>query len=118
MESKDLDSFLSRLKDELDRLKGMMGLGLELEVCWHPNESSDRHGEVKGNLIRIYDSDEEEAVRTLRHEFLDYVITSEIVSPLIRQINLQMKLIESMVYERKERIVDRFSGLMEEISGR
>jgi len=109
---------ISRLRAELERLRRMMGLGSELDLCWHPDESSDRHGEVKGNLIRIYNSDVEEALRTLRHEYLDHVITKEVIAPLIELINMQKKLIESMVYERKERIVERLSELMEEPSGR
>ena len=95
-----------------------MGLGSELEISWHPDESSDRHGKVRGNLIRIYDSDVEEALRTLRHEFIDHIITKEVIAPLIELINMQKKLIESMVYERKERIVEHFSELMDEPSGR
>jgi len=114
LQSNDLSTVLSQLKDELERLRGMMSLGSELELSWHPDEGSDRHGEVKGNLIRIYDSDREEALKTLRHEFIDHVITREVIAPLIELINMQKKLIESMVYERKERIVESFSEKMEE----
>ena len=100
-----------RLARELNRLKRVTGLGHHLEVMWRPDEASDRHGEVKGNLIFIYDLAEEDAVRTLKHEFLDYLITDEIIDPLVKQINLQKSLIESLVYERKERIIERFLSL-------
>jgi len=103
------------LDTELERIKRLTGLGHDLGLCWCPDEDSDRHGEVKGNLIMIYDSAEEEALRTLRHEFLDHLISREIIEPLVRQINMQKRLIESLVYERKEVIVERFVDLMEAI---
>jgi len=113
MQSNDLGTVLSRLEEELERLRGMMGLGSELELSWHPDEDSDRHGEVKENLIRIYDLDGEEALKTLRHEFIDHIITKEVITPLIELINMQKNLIESMIYERKERIVESFSEIMD-----
>lgn len=112
----EIRSVLLQLNEELDRLKGMICLGSELEVSWHPDEKSDIHGEVEGNLIRIYDSDGEEVIRTLRHEFIDHVITKELIDPFIKIINMQKRIIESMVYKSKERIVDYFSVLLEEIS--
>ena len=114
MQSNDPGSVLSQLEAELERLRSMMGLGSELELSWHPDENSDRHGEVKGNLIRIYDSNGKEALKTLRHEFLDHIITKEVIAPLVELINMQKRLIESMVYERKERIVESFLEKMEE----
>jgi len=38
-------------------------------------------GEVKGICILIYEVDEEKALETLKHEFLDYVI-SKTMEPL------------------------------------
>lgn len=116
MQSNDLGTVLSRLEEELERLRGMMGLGSQLELSWHPDEGSDRHGEVKGNTIKVYDSDGEEALKTLRHEFIDHIITQEVIKPLTEMINMQKKLIESMIYDRKERIVESFSEIMDETS--
>lgn len=68
---------------------------------------------MKGNVITIYDSAEEEARCTLRHEFLDHLISREIIEPLVRQINMQKMIIESLIYERKELIVERFVSLLD-----
>jgi len=102
-----------KLRSELGRLKSVTGLGHNLEVSWFPDEASDKHGEVKGDIFFIYDSDAATAIRTLKHEFLDYLITHEIIDPLVRQINSQKRLIESLVYERKEIIVERFIDLLD-----
>ncbi len=56
--------------------------------------------------------DLKKAVQTLRHEFIDYCITSVIVNPLIEIINLLIKSKEAEVYRQKEKIADLFSSLL------
>lgn len=102
----------ARLENELERLKRESGLGHDLGVRWIPNPNSDRHGEVKGGVIHIYDEDEERALLTLKHEFIDYHISKEIIEPLVKYINMQKCLIEDLVYSRKERLVKRILRLL------
>ena len=71
----------------------------------------------KGNSSKnigmfLYDEHEERALLTLKHEFIDYHITKEIVEPLIKYINMQKCLIEDLVYSRKERLVKRILRLL------
>jgi len=100
------------LHEELERLKGESGLGHKLRVRWVPNLNSDRHGEVKGDVIYIYDEREERALLTLKHEFIDYHINKEVIEPLIKYINMQKCLIEDLIYSRKERLVERILRLL------
>ena len=102
------------LEEELESLKKLTGMGSYLRLIWIPLEDSDRHGEVKGDAIMIYDKDYEVAVRTLRHEFFDCLITKEIVDPLVKYINLQKNLIDNLIYERKEVIVEKIVALLPE----
>jgi hypothetical protein len=67
---------------------------------------------VKGNVVYVYDEDEERALLTLKHEFIDYHINSDVVEPLIKYINMQKCLIEDLIYGRKERLVKRFLKLL------
>ncbi|RLI46747.1 hypothetical protein DRO69_02410 [Candidatus Bathyarchaeota archaeon] len=101
-----------KLKGELEKLKMNSGMGHELRVRWLPNPNLDRHGEVKGDVICIYDEHEERAILTLKHEFIDYHISKEIVKPLIKYINMQKCLIEDLIYSRKERLVKRILKLL------
>ncbi len=94
------------LEAELNRLKKITGVGKPLKFLWVPYEDSDKHGEVKGVNLIIYDVDEETALNTLRHEFFDYVISSEVVKPLIKIINVQKRIIDELIYERKEGLVE------------
>lgn len=102
----------SKLEGELERLKRESGLGHELRVRWVPNPDSDRHGEVKGDVIYVYDGREERALLTLKHEFIDYHISKEVVEPLIKYINMQKCLVEDLIYSRKERLVKRILRLL------
>jgi len=64
-------------------------------------------GEVKGDIIYIYVRDEDRAFKVLKHEFLDYILSREVVKPLVDYMNLQKNLIERLIYQRKEDFVER-----------
>lgn len=87
-------------------------MGAHLRLLWIPNEDSDRHGEVKGDAIIIYDKDEETAVETLRHEFVDKFYVKDVVEPLVKRINSQKNLIDELIYERKECIIKKIIDLL------
>ena len=110
--SKGVGRVEARLGEELGRLKVESGLGYELSVKWIPNSDSDRHGEVEGTVIYIYDDCEERALLTLKHEFIEYNITKEVIDPLIKYINVQKCMIEDLISSRKERLVKRFLKLL------
>jgi len=59
----------------------------------------------------VYESSEEKALETLKHELVDYVLTSKIVSPLVGLVNLLIKSKETEIYREKEKIVDLLSKL-------
>ncbi len=106
------NSVESKLEMELEKAKMVTGLGYDLKVVWAPNTASDKHGEVKAGVILIYDQDEENALQTLKHEFIHHHLNKGIVEPLIKHINLQKCLIEDLIYRRVEELVDRLSNLL------
>ena len=97
---------------ELRRLQSLMGLNSSLKVEWVPNRNRDAHGEVRGDVIYVYDEGLQEAVQTLKHEFIDYCITREVVTPLVDLVNALIKSREAEVYRRKEKLVELFSSLI------
>lgn len=100
------------LEEELCKLKRLVPLDEELNVCWKPLSQAKISGEVRGNTIYVYDENLEEAVSTVRHEFIDYLISTKLVNPLVSLINVLIKANERQIYENKERIVDVFSRLI------
>jgi len=102
-----------RLQKELESLKRKLGLGHELTVKWLPNRDKKLYGEVKENCIYVYAETEEEAIKTVRHEFFDYAI-SQVLQPYKEVANKLIQFINEEVYKRKEKLVEALSQLCEE----
>jgi len=100
-----------RLTAELEWLQRFSGLGLELKVVWKPGPDGALSGEVKNNLIYVYEVDEEKAVDTLRHEFLDYCVR-QAIQPYKEVTNRLIRMINEDAYRRKERIVETLVKLL------
>jgi hypothetical protein len=101
----------NRLSKELERLKRKLGLGYELIVEWLPGGKLEICGEVKENAILIYEVDEKKALETLKHEFLDYLV-SKCVEPYEKVANLLIKMVNDEGYARKERLVEVLKKLV------
>jgi hypothetical protein len=104
-------NFQKRLENELEKLKKRFKVGYELKVVWSPNNSGNLAGEVKGETIYIYDESEKEALKTLKHEFLDYAI-SKLIEPYKNVTNKLIMLINEDAYKRKERLVESLCRLI------
>ncbi|MHA1834106.1 MAG: hypothetical protein ACTSV7_08950 [Candidatus Baldrarchaeia archaeon] len=109
----------AKLKHELQRLQKKFGLGLELkDVKWMPNyvkhnvEGKQLSGEVLGNTVYIYEKDIGEALKTLKHEFFDYVFSHQIEKPYKEFINKLISLFEVEMYRRKEKLIGKLSELV------
>jgi uncharacterized protein Smg (DUF494 family) len=100
------DVTLRRLQTELARLKKSFQMGEELRLEWSPN-NGPKSGEVTGTTVRIYEEDEAKALETLRHEFIEYLLTRDLVAPYKRLINKLISLFEEEMYDRKEKLVER-----------
>ena len=100
-----------RLEAELEWLKRFFALGLDLQVVWKPSPDGALSGEVKNNLIYVFEVDEEKAVGTLRHEFLDYCL-SQAIEPYKEVTNRLICMINEDAYRRKERIVEALVKLL------
>jgi uncharacterized protein Smg (DUF494 family) len=105
------DDALRRLETELDHLKQKFQMGQELKLQWMPN-NGPRSGEVTRGSIRIYEEDEAIALDTLRHEFIEYLLTQDLVAPYKRLINKLISLFEEEMYDRKEKLVQKLQELV------
>ena len=101
-----------KLEKELERLKKKANYGYELKVVWLPSYDSKLSGEVKNGVIYIYESSEDEAIKTLRHEFIDYVV-SQAIELYKLVINKLIQLLNETAYERKEKVVETLVKLLD-----
>ena len=106
-------SIINRLNQELSKLKSKLLLGHELKLKWIPNNNEKLSGEVKDDVIYVYDENEKEALETLRHEFLDFAI-SKIIEPYKEVTNKLIMLINEEAYRRKEKLVENLARLIRE----
>jgi len=100
-----------KLESALERLKQTLNLGYELQVRWVPNGDGKLSGEVKDDCIYIYEENEDKALETLRHEFLDYAV-SNIIEPYKEVTNRLIALINDTAYKRKEELIKILTKLL------
>ena len=96
-------STLRRLERELDRLKARFGLAGNLKVVWKPEANSDIQGCVKGSTIYVFNDEEEKAISTLKHEFIEYVLTEEFLNP---------RIFQAKAHRRSDALVDIIASLI------
>ena len=109
-------SLEKQLNIELRNLKEKINQGHELErVIWLPGkkilnpEGKFLEGEVKGHVVYIYS--ENDPVLTLKHEFVDYLLSQD-KKPLM---DLVAKLLGHIVYgqyQNSEKLADALARLL------
>jgi len=93
-----------RLEEELERLKAKVALAGHLRVVWAPKLSSEElYGMVKGSTIYVFNVDEESALLTLKHEYVEYILTNEFLEP---------RIFEAKAHRRADALVDILASLI------
>jgi hypothetical protein len=101
------------LDEELEKLQEALNVGYNLKVRWIPKDESKLSGEVRGEIIYVYDPDEGKALETLKHELVDYCV-SQAIEPYRKITNRLIKMVNEEAYQRKERIVEALTRLIGE----
>ena len=101
-----------KLNAEFNRINSIMGLDLNLKILWKPRNDKEQLGEVCGSSIIIYEADEEETIKILRHEVIDYVVC-EAIKPYQDMTNILIKKINEDAYQKKEKMVNAITQLLE-----
>lgn len=98
------DDAFRKLEMEFVNLKKRFRSAQELKLEWIPNNGT-KSGEVIGGTVYVYERDETKALETLRHEFIDYIISTELETPYKRFINKLISCFEEDMYEKKEHLI-------------
>ena len=108
----EVNNFQIKLEKELEKLKKKVNYAHELKVIWLPNYDSKLSGEVKNGIIHIYEPNEDKAIETLKHEFVDYIVSQPI--ELYKSVtNKLIQLLNETAYERKEKVVETLVKLLD-----
>lgn len=100
------------LEDELETLKEKSGKGHRLRVELVPRQDSKLCGELRDNVIYVYELSEQDAIVTLRHEFIDFLV-SQAVESYRELANTLIRLKNRDAYEKKEEIVEGVRKLLD-----
>lgn len=74
-------------------------------------KDSDLDGEVKGNIILVYSQSLDVALKTLRHEFPDFLM-SKVIEPYKQVANSLITLVNKQAYSRKEKLIEKLTELL------
>jgi len=102
--------YYTKLHLELAKLHQISKIKKHFKVKWIPQEQSSIEGKVDGDTITIYSENMEDALDTLRHEFIDYLI-SQAIRPYIEIINVLLFVLSQDGYDKKEDIVEKLVQL-------
>src|SRR5208283_2805086 len=75
----------------------LIQLGINLVVVWNPDNSKSVHGEIKGNVIFLYDSEKDEAWSTFTHEVTEYKLQA-VTRPYRILINNLLLLFKTAIF--------------------
>jgi hypothetical protein len=62
-------------------------------------------------FVRYVRFDQAKALDTLRHEFIEYLLTRDLVAPYKRLINKLISLFEEEMYDRKKKLIEKLQEL-------
>jgi len=103
------------LEEELKRLVDKFGFGRELSIVWLPateglaemfGEKKELSGEVVGTKIVIYEHFLHRALRTLDHEFFEYILHKNLVRPYANLLEGMERAFQKTIYENKEAFIE------------
>ncbi|MDE1767147.1 MAG: hypothetical protein KGI27_12880 [Thaumarchaeota archaeon] len=100
------------LKEELVRLIKQSGDDNGLDVAWIPRIDSSKEGEVVGKTIFVYSQDPVQAIETLRHEFVDYLVCKA-MKPYQDMVNALLSVLSEKTYRKKEEVVESILKMLE-----
>ncbi len=93
------------LTAELARLQKITGCMYGFDLVWKPLAKSNIEGKVEENTITIHSENINDAIDTLQHEFIDYMI-SQSIHPYVALVNSLISIISRQAYKTKENTVE------------
>jgi hypothetical protein len=99
----------------IDQIQGILNsLNIPLKLKWTPNLDKPIHGEIKQNILFIYDEIESDAWETFIHEMFEYKLKK--VSNVYREtVNALIEVIQQIAYTEKESFIESIPILVDTV---
>lgn len=89
-------------------------MAIPLTVVWTPDPSKAVHGKLEGDLLLIYDLNEESAWETFTHELVEYKL-KEVTQVYRTLVNQLIEGYEKLAYQQKERFIEVLPRILETV---
>ena len=89
-------------------------LNIPLTVNWIPNSGRTIHGEIKENILFIYDENMSEMWTTFTHEMIEFKL-KKVTSVYRETVNALIEVIQKMVYNEKETFIEAIPSLIDAV---
>ena len=103
---------LDELKRELHLLAQRLGLAEQLQVKWILGGKDDVSGEVVGRTVYVYEKELPQALETLRHEVIEYLLVKHHEEDYVTMINALVDVFNRVMRKRREELVERLSKIV------
>jgi hypothetical protein len=87
------------MQQNLDRL------GIPLIVVWTPNPNKSVHGEIKENVLCVYDEKPNDVWATFMHEVIEFKL-KKVTRVYRSMINSLIEGYEKLAYQEKEEFIE------------
>jgi alcohol dehydrogenase class IV len=87
-------------------------LGITLTVVWTPNSNKPIHGEIKQNILYVYDEQQSDALATFIHEVIEFKL-KEMTKVYRELVNSLIGGYEKLAYQEKEKFIEFIPKLLE-----
>jgi hypothetical protein len=92
-------------------------LGIPLIVVWTPNPNKSVHGEIKENVLCIYDEQPNDVSATFMHEVIEFKL-KKVTRVYRSMINSLIEGYEKLAYQEKEEFIEYVQRILTEKSNK
>ncbi len=87
-------------------------LGIPLVVVWTPNPDKSVHGEIRENVLCVYDEHPDDVWATFMHEVIEFKL-KRITRVYRSMINSLIEGYEKLAYQEKEEFIEFIPRLLD-----
>jgi hypothetical protein len=87
-------------------------LGIPLVVAWTPDPGKSVHGEIKQNVLCVYDEQPDDVWATFLHEVIEFKL-KKVTKVYRSMINSLIEGYENLAYQEKEAFIEFIPKLLD-----
>lgn len=102
-----------RLQEKFLEVKKKLDIRDDLTLAWMPGGSTELQGEIRDKTVYVYDKEYDDAVGTLKHELIEYLVAKTQV-PYRELLKKLMEYFNTKAYMEREKVVEQIRGALDD----